>query len=117
MKNMKSVLILLALIAIGPALFAQSSGSSNIQSALQDMEDTSRSFLLISIVIESVIAAVFLGAAGIIYLKKLKGVEKKETLWLVAAAISGLIGVFFAIGALLGLLMYLATPVLIKEIY
>jgi hypothetical protein len=116
MENMKSVLILLALVVMGSVLFAQSSGSSNIQSALQNMQDTSASFLMVSIVIQFVVAAVLLGTAIIIYLKKLKGVAKKETLWLVAAVVLGLVGLLCALGAVLSLLMtFYLTPVLVQR--
>lgn len=103
--------LLLFFVLMSAMLFAQ---SSNLKGALQNLEDTARTMLLMSIVVEGIIAVVFLGIAALIYLKKLKGVEKKGTAWLLAAVLLGLIGALFALGAIVGLITYLTTPVLVN---
>lgn len=111
-----SVLLILSLSGVALAVFpspdsyAPDSGSSNIQGALNELQDTTRTFLAVSIVIESAIGIVLLAVAGFVYFKKLKNVPKKETLWLALCAVSGIIGLFFILAAVLGLVAYIATP-------
>ena len=106
-------MLLLIMFAI---LFAQNPESENIRNALKDLEETNRSMLLIGILIQGIISIVFLSGAALIYLKKIKKSEKKDMLWLAAAVVLGLIGLFFLLGTIFGVLSYLATPVIIKSI-
>jgi len=111
---MKKIL-LLSIFLLTPLLFAQPPGG-NIQKALGSLEDTTRSMMIISVMVEAVIAVLLLGIAILIYLKKLKGVEKKEMLWIVVAAFLGLAGLFFLFGAFLGFVAYLTTPTLVRTV-
>lgn len=109
---MKRMLFLVAMMAV---VLAAPASTSSISAALQQMEDQSRTFLLVTSVVEGVIALAGLGGAAFIYFRKVKGAQKKEALWLAGAAILGLVGLLFLAGCVLGLLMYLSTPVLVKS--
>jgi hypothetical protein len=108
--------MLLALLLISGLVFAQGTGGQeNIKEALGELEETSKSFLLVSSIIQFVIAAVFVGIAAVIYLKKMKGVQEKKTLWVIAAIIIGAIGLFLLLGAVLGIIMYFTSGMIIDS--
>ena len=107
---------LLILLLFGTVLFA-ASDTSTIKNALNNLEETSKSVLLVTSLVEGVISVVFLGLAGFIYLKKLKGKEKKEMLWIAAAAILGLIGAMFLLGTVLGIVAYLTIPTMTQTVF
>jgi len=102
------------LLMFGLLAFAQ--GQQNIRSALGQLEETSRTMMLVSMVLEGVGALIFLGAAAVVYFKKLKGKEKKETLWLAAAIILGLLGLGLLAGAVMALLIYLTAPAMTQSL-
>jgi len=110
MQNMKNVTgFLICMLMLASALFAQNYGAADIRGELQYMEDMTRTVLLVSIAIEGVIGVVFLGITAFIYFKKLRGVEKKNTAWLLAAVLLGLVGALFALGAMIGIITYLTA--------
>lgn len=103
---------ILLLVMMAPLLFAQ--GGENVKYALEELEETSRTFLLISSVVQLVIGAVLFGVAIFIYMKKLKGVKEKGLLWIIAALILGVIGLLLLLGAVLGFLTFLFAPTMIQ---
>ena len=106
----KALLMLLILTAFAFA-------GASVKEALQDLEEASKTALLIGSLVQFVIAAVFLGGAAFLFLKKLKGVEKKETLWILIVLILGIIGVFLLMGAIMGFITYLFVPSMVEAMY
>jgi len=92
-------------------LFAktETGGSANIKEALGQLEDSSRSFLVISAMFLFLGGLVFGGIAAILhYTKKSEGMWKK--IKLICMILGGLcIGL-----AIIGIILYVLTPFLIK---
>ena len=105
----KALLMLLILAAF---TFAGS-----MREAMQELEEASKTALLIGSLVQFVIAALFLGGAAFLFLKKLKGVEKKETLWILIVLALGIIGVFLLMGAIMGFVTYLLVPSITQSMY
>ena len=113
---MRNLLITLLLVA---SVFAQdyNSGSSgNIKGALENLTQTAKQTMLFSVIIELVIGVVLLAGAILVYFKKLRNPEKKETAWLIGALALGLIGFLFLIGGIIGLFIYFTAPVIVNEL-
>jgi hypothetical protein len=110
---MKKVLpLLLSLLVVCTAFAAPQ--QSNIKGALNQLEETSRSFLVFTTIALLGVGALLAGIGAAIYFMKLKGVQKKETLWVVLAFLSGGLGLLSLLGGVLGLVMYLFMPTLIQ---
>jgi hypothetical protein len=108
--------MLLVLLMISGLLFAGGTQSQeNIKEALGQLEETSKTVLLVSSIIQGVVAVVFLAAGALIYMKKIKGVEKKSLIWMAVAGISLLLGLFLLLGAVLGIIMYFTTGMMIDS--
>lgn len=108
---MKRTLFLVLMLAMA---FAQR--SSNIQGALNQLEDTTRSFLGV-VTFLSLLGGILLTAIGtIIYFKKLKNVEKREMLWLALALVCGAIGIITLLAGIIGLIIYVLVPSLIESL-
>ncbi len=97
-------------------LFAQDRIRTNLQDSIQDLEDSARTPLLVSIMIEGIVALVLLGSAALIYFKKIKGAQGKNTLWVVLALILGGMGILFLLGTIFGIISYLAAPAIVDTL-
>ena len=107
---------MLLLFVVFSVLYAQGSSSADIKEGLERLQETTKATLLVVVFIEGIIGIVLLGAAALIYFKKIKGAEKKETLWLIAAAILALVGVFFLLGAVFGAVSYFTMPLVTESL-
>lgn len=107
-------LLFVSLLLLAGLLFAQG-GQGNLTRALNQLEETSKSIMLVSVVIEGVLAVVFLGGAAAVYLYKIKG-KPQSALWIVLAALLGLIGAGFVLGVIVGLITYLAAPAITSQL-
>jgi hypothetical protein len=105
----KAILLLLILTAF---TFAESS----VREALGELEEASKTALLVGSLFQFVLAVIFLGATVFVFLKKLKGVEKKETLWILLALVLGGIGLILLIGAVLGIISYFLLPTMTESL-
>ncbi len=102
-------------ILLSGLAFAAAQGTS-ISGALQNLEDTGRGFLLISSAILLVAGAAMAAIGAFVYLKKLKGVEKREPLWIGAALLFGGGGAISLIGGILGLLIAFLMPAIVQSL-
>ncbi len=104
--------VLSVLSALATASAAQ---QSNIQGAIGNLEDASRSFLAVATLFMFVAGAALLAIGiGIYFLKLSKAYKKKESVWVAAGFLCGGLGLLLVLGAILGLLIYLFTPNLIQ---
>ncbi|MEW6035812.1 MAG: hypothetical protein AB1529_04325 [Candidatus Micrarchaeota archaeon] len=110
MKRLSSAILLSGLA------FAAAQGTTTLPSALKELEDTSRSFLLITSAVLLVAGAAGAGIGAFVYLKKLKGVEKREPLWTGAALLFGGGGAISLIGGILGLLIAFLMPAIVQSL-
>lgn len=106
----RSILLIIFLL---PMVFAQNS-QGQLKDALNNLADTTKVFLGITAMIELAIFLIFAACAIIIYLKKLKGVKEKSTLWMIAAGISVFMAIIFLLGAVTCLVVYFTAPSMVQ---
>lgn len=79
-------------------IFAGSAFDPNFKPS-KEASDLVKTLALASALTKLAIGSIFLVLAGVIYFKKLKKVAKKESIWIIAAIICGIIGaIIFIIG-------------------
>jgi hypothetical protein len=104
---MRRILVLL----LPAALYAQ-----NATIALKDMVKSTRSFMFLSIVIQAILALLFIAGALLTYFEKLRGVQKKRLLHIAAAIIMAFLGLLFLMGTVFGFFVYVTTPVIVENL-
>lgn len=109
---MKKLILLLLIV---PLLFAKTANQESIKEALGELEDTTTTFMAVTTFLTLGIGIVLLILGGVVYFLKLKGKEKKETLWLAVAGILAVFGVIILLMGILSLITYLATPVMVDS--
>lgn len=98
---------------LASAALAQSESSANIQQALDEMKSTSQMLLGVGIMVSLVFSIPLVLMGALIYIKKLKHVEKRKGIWIALALLFGGIGGLLLLGAIIGLLIYIFTPLII----
>ena len=111
----RAVLLAMLLAALSAVVsFAATTQQSNLSGALNQLEETSRSFLAITTLLLLVAGAVLAAIGAAVYLMKLRGVKKRETLWIALGFLCGGLGLLLLLGGVLCLLLYLFTPSLMQ---
>ena len=98
------------ILLLPTVLYAQ-----NVSIATTDMVKSTRSFMFLSIVIQAILALLFIAGALITYYEKLRGVQKKRLLYIAAAIIMAFLGLLFLIGTVFGFFIYVTTPVIVEN--
>jgi hypothetical protein len=119
---MKWILVFLLML---PLLFAANESvdvnetaglpQENITGAMEELGNTTQTFLGAGIMLFLIIGIPVLIAAAWIYTKKVKGAEDPG-FWRTAAILLAMLGVLALIGAVLGAIIYLLTPALIDSL-
>ncbi len=103
-----------AILALVMAAGAASAQGSNLQGAVNNLESTSRTVLLVSSAF-FMIAGIAMSAIGaFIYYKKIKGAYKPAAILKAAAFGLGGLGIISLLAGILGFMMFLLAPSLIR---
>ncbi len=102
-------IIMLLLPAV---LYAQ----NNVSIAIKDMVKDTRSFMFLSIIIQAILALLFIAGALLTYYEKLRGVREKRLLYIAAAIIMAFLGLMFLMGTVFGFFVYVTTPVVVESL-
>lgn len=108
---MKHAMIFLLLMG---ALFAKHDASS-LENALGELEGTSKNTLATTSVLLLMASVIALAAGAIVYLAKIRGIEKRESSWVAIAVALVAIGVAMLAGAAIGLATYVLMPWLLSQ--
>jgi len=90
--------------------------AQNASIAIKDMVKDTRSFMFLSIVIQAILALLFIAGALLTYVEKLRGVQKKRLLYIAAAIIMAFLGLLFFMGTVFGFFVYVTTPVIVENL-
>jgi hypothetical protein len=88
--------------------------SGNISAALNNLEQTTQSFLIFLSAAFLFFGIVLTGCGLMIYLRKVKGAYKPAASWKAAAFGTGGLGAILLLSGLLGIAMLLLTPTLMR---
>lgn len=105
---MRRILMLL----LPTVLYAQ----NNVSIAITDLAKTTRSYIFLSIVIQAILALLFIAGALLTYYEKLRGVQQKGLLYIAAAIIMAFLGLMFLMGTVFGFFVYVTTPVIVENL-
>jgi hypothetical protein len=94
-----------------PLAFAQSSG---LPGAISELENTTRTVLLVSSSIFMVAGIAFIAAGGFIYIRKIRGAYKPKAMLRAAAFALGGLGLIAILAGILGFMIFFMAPGLMR---